>query len=152
MKERVVEILVFLMSEMRQDKQLHEIDLAPLRDRGYTTSEISAAFSWLYDNIGSGHAEALPAASAGLGSRRILHEAERMVFSTEAQGYLIQLVELGLLDDRDLEAVIDRAMNSGYAGLTVQEVREVVAAVLFARERPSGTSGHSMLNNEDTIH
>jgi uncharacterized protein Smg (DUF494 family) len=75
-----------------------------------------------------------------------------MVFSMEAQGYLIQLAELGLLDDRDLEAVIDRSMSSGYAGLTVQEVREVVAAVLFARERPSGSSGHSMLNNEDTIH
>ncbi len=152
MKERVVEILVFLMSEMRQDKQLHEIDLAPLRERGYTTSEISAAFSWLYENIGSGQSETFPPTHARKESRRILHEAERMVFSMEAQGYLIQLAELGLLDDRDLETVIDRSMSSGYAGLTVLEVREVVAAVLFARERPTGSSGQSMLNNEDTIH
>lgn len=152
MKDRVVEILVFLMSEMRDDKQLHEIDLAPLRDRGYTTSEISQAFSFLYESLGSGHGETITSARARKGSRRILHEAERMLFSLEAQGYLIQLAELGLLDERDTETVIERALGSGYAGLSVQEVREIVAIVLSSRERPAGLSGHSMLNNEDTIH
>jgi uncharacterized protein Smg (DUF494 family) len=70
----------------------------------------------------------------------------------ESQGYLILLAELGLLDDHDLEAVIDRAMVSGYEGLTVQEVRELVAAVLSSRPHPPGGQGHSMLNNEDSIH
>jgi uncharacterized protein Smg (DUF494 family) len=138
MKERVVEILVFLMTELREDKQLHDIDLAPLRDRGYTTSEISAAFSWLYENMGSGDVEMISHARAARGSRRILHEVERTVLSLEAQGYLIQLVELSLLDDRDIETVI--------------EVKEIVAAVLSSRQRPGGSGGHSMLNNEDTIH
>lgn len=152
MKERVVEILVFLMTELREDKQLHDIDLAPLRDRGYTTSEISAAFSWLYENMGSGDVESVSHARAARGSRRILHEVERTVLSLEAQGYLIQLAELDLLDDRDIETVIERAIGTGYAGLSVQEVKEIVAAVLSSRERPGGSGGHSMLNNEDTIH
>jgi uncharacterized protein Smg (DUF494 family) len=152
MKERVVEILVFLMTELREDKQLHDIDLAPLRDRGYTTSEISAAFSWLYENMGSGDVEMISHARAARGSRRILHEVERTVLSLEAQGYLIQLVELSLLDDRDIETVIERAIGTGYAGLSVQEVKEIVAAVLSSRQRPGGSGGHSMLNNEDTIH
>lgn len=152
MKERVVEILVFLMTELRDDKQLHDIDLAPLRDRGYTTSEISAAFSWLYETMGAGGAEATSHARAARGSRRIFHEVERSVLSREAQGYLIQLAELGLLDDRDIETVIERAIGTGYAGLSVLEVKEIVAAVLSSRERPGGAGGHSMLNNEDTIH
>jgi len=152
MKERVVEILVFLMSELRDDKQLHDIDLAPLRDRGYTTSEISQAFSWLHENLESGPPETISSSRAHKGSRRILHDAERMLFSLEAQGYLIQLTELGLLDEREVETVIERAIGTGYAGLSVQEVREIVALVLSSRERPAGGSGHSMLNNEDTIH
>jgi Smg protein len=152
MKERVVEILVFLMTELRDDKQLHDIDLAPLRDRGYTTSEISAAFSWLYETMGAGEAESTSLARAARGSRRILHEVERSVLSLDAQGYIIQLAELGLLDDRDMETVIERAIGTGYAGLSVQEVKEIVAAVLSSRERPGSTGGHSMLNNEDTIH
>ena len=153
MKERVVEILVFLMTELREDKQLHDIDLAPLRDRGYTTSEISAAFSWLYENMGVGRCGSRPRMPA----RPAVHAASSMrwsarVLSLEAQGYLIQLAELGLLDDRDIETVIERAIGTGYAGLSVQEVKEIVAAVLSSRERPGGSGGHSMLNNEDTIH
>lgn len=152
MKERVVEILVFLMTELRDDKPLHDIDLAPLRDRGYTNSEISAAFSWLYENIGTGEPESRQPSRAGKGSRRILHEVERTVLSLEAQGYMIQLAELGLLDDRDVENVIERAIATGYAGLSVQELKELVATVLSSRERAGGQGGHSMLNNEDTIH
>jgi uncharacterized protein Smg (DUF494 family) len=152
MKDRVVEILVFLMSEMHADKPLHEIDLSQLRDRGYTTSEISAAFSWLYENSRTEGSESIRAGKAGTGSRRIFHEAEKTVLSTMAQGYLIQLGELGLIDDRDTETILERAMASGYAGLTVQEIRNIVATVLFSGEHLAHTGGSSMLNNEDTIH
>jgi len=152
MKDRVVEILVLLMSELQENKPLHEVDLSQLRDRGYTTSEISAAFSWLYENSRAGRIESIRSGAAAAGSRRIFHEAEKAVLSTAAQGYMIQLIELGLVNDREVEIVLERAMSSGYSGLTVQEVRDIVATVLFSGERPSGGGGHSMLNNEDTIH
>ena len=86
------------------------------------------------------------------GSRRILHEAEKAAFSTTAQGYMIQLTELGLLDDRDLEAVIERAMVAGYEKLSVSEVRELVASVLFAKEGKISGATNSMLNSEESIH
>ena len=152
MKDRVVEILVFLMSEIQDNTPLHEVDLSQLRDRGYTTSEISAAFSWLYENMPADGAESVRPGRAADGSRRMLHDAEKAVLSTGAQGYLIQLGELGILDDRDIETLIERAMTSGYTGLTVQELRELAAAVLFSRDRRAGGTGHSILNNEDTIH
>jgi uncharacterized protein Smg (DUF494 family) len=75
-----------------------------------------------------------------------------MVFGTAAQGYLIQLAELGLLDEKDLEAVIDRAMISGYERLSVNEVRDMVTAVLLSREGGLRGSHHSPLTSEDTIH
>jgi len=110
MKDRVVEILVFLMSEMQENKALHEVDLSQLRDRGYTTSEISAAFSWLYENSHNEGTESIRAGKAGTGSRRLLHDAEKAVLSTMAQGYLIQLSELGVVDDRGIEMILERAM------------------------------------------
>jgi uncharacterized protein Smg (DUF494 family) len=152
MKDRVVEILVYLMSEMQENKPLHELDLSELRDRGYTTSEIGAAFSWLYENSRTDEARVIQRGKAGAGSRRVFHEAERAVLSTAAQGYMIQLYELGLVDERETELILERAMGSGYAGLTVQELRDIVATVLFSGDRPAGGGGHSMLNNEDTIH
>lgn len=148
MKERVVELLILLMSELRGDKQLVEVDMSELQERGYTSSEITQALSWLHDHLQQG-SETTTVASKGQGSRRVLHEAEKGVIPTEGQGYLIQLVELGLLGDRDLETVIERAMLSGYERVTLDELREIVAGVLSAREQGPN---RMYLNNEDTIH
>jgi uncharacterized protein Smg (DUF494 family) len=144
MKEKVVEILVYLMNEIRDDRALGEIDLSELRERGYTQSEISTAFSWLHDHFGE-------TARADAGSRRMLHEAEKMMLSVEAQGLLIHLRELGLLQDRELEIVIERAMMSGYERLTMVDVQGLVASVILSRG--GDNAGHpAMLNNGDSIH
>jgi uncharacterized protein Smg (DUF494 family) len=152
MKEKVVEILVYLMSEIQENKPLNDIDLSDLKNRGYTQSEINAAVTWLYEHVQgfgtAGEYSRIPSR----GSRRILHEAEKIAFSTTAQGYLIQLTELGLLDDKDLEVVIERAMVGGYEKLSVAEVREIVATVLFAKEGRIPGSTHSLLNSEESIH
>ena len=151
MKEKVVEILVYIMNEMQADKQLGEIDLSDLKERGNTQSEISTAFSWLHDHFGEGAGQARRFGRADATSRRMLHDAEKMMLSVEAQGYLIHLCELGLLYDRELETVIERAMMSGYERLTVAEVQGLVASVILSR--PGEDGGYrAMLNSGDSIH
>ena len=152
MKEKVVEILIYLMSEMQENKQLNEIDLSDLRTKGYTQSEISAAFSWLYDNVQTSHAGAITSGATAGESRRVLHDAEKLALSMESQGYLIQLRELGLLDDRDLETVIERAMVTGYEKLSVGEIREIVASVLLSKGRSAAGPDSFLLDANDTIH
>jgi uncharacterized protein Smg (DUF494 family) len=151
MKEKVVEILLYLMNEMRDDRALGEIDLSELHDRGYTHSEISTAFSWLHDQFGDTAGDPRRLARADASSRRQLHEAEKMMLSIEAQGLLIHLRELGLLQDSELETVIERTMMSGYERLTLPEVQSLVAAVILSRG--GDHSGRpAMLNNGDSIH
>ena len=152
MKERIVEILIYIMSEMQTNKGIADIDFGDLREKGYSQSEISAAFSWLYDNIrqndiGVSH-EGTPVA----GSRRVLHEVEKQMLSTEAQGYLIQLRELDLLDDRDLELVIERVVLSGFEKLTPSELQELVASVLLVKAGNTSDTTKSAPYNRDTIH
>lgn len=151
MKERVVEILMYLMSEIEANKRLSEVNLDDLTNRGYTQSEISAAFSWLYDNLPVQDGKVLLQERASRSSRRQLHHAEKMLLTTDAQGYLMQLYELGLLDAADFENVIERAMLSGFEKLSVQEIQEIAAAVIFAKPRRD-EGGHSVLNNNETIH
>ena len=151
MKERVVEILVILMSEIEANKRLSDIDFDDLKSKGYTQTEISAAFSWLYENMPVQDGIVVRDEMPDKDSRRILHDAEKMMISTEAQGYLMQLCEVGLLDNRDLENIIERAMMSGLEQLSLDEVREIAAAVLFARPNKWHES-RSMLDNNDTVH
>jgi Smg protein len=152
MKEKVVEILIYLMSEMQADKRLNEIDLADLKRSGYTQSEISAAFSWLYDNMEVRDGTVSGAARPSASSRRVFHDLERVALSVEAQGYLIQLRELGLLNERDIEAVIERAMLSGVERLLVDDLRSIVVTVLFAKGNDGYSSGDWMFTSKDSIH
>lgn len=152
MKEKVVEILVYLMAAMQEHRQINELDLDDLRSRGYTQSEISAAFSWLYDQPPS-VAKGTKVGESGDGvSRRVFHDAEKAILTAEGQGYLIQLSELGLLDRHDMEVVIERAMMAGYDQLTVAELREIVAAVLLSKDGGNDRAGRTLLNSGDTIH
>jgi len=139
------------MSGIDANKRLSEIDLDDLKSKGYTQSEISAAFSWLYDNLPVQDGVVVRGAIASKESRRVLHDAEKFMMTTDAQGYLMQLCEVGLLENRDLENVIERAMMSGFEKLSMFEIREIVAAVLFARSS-NWYESRSMVNNNETIH
>ena len=152
MKEKVVELLIYIMSEMQEDKRISDIDLADLKTRGYTQSEISAAFSWIYENSEINAQRPTLRGRTAEGSRRVLHDAEKAALATESQGYLIQLRELGLLDEADFETVIERAMLAGYEKLSVTDLREIVASVLFARGSDDASGRRAMLNSGDTIH
>jgi uncharacterized protein Smg (DUF494 family) len=83
MKERIVEIIVYLISELKNDIPLNEIDLTVLTTNGYTPMEISTAFSWLYEKIDSEDNVPAEIAESSRHSHRVLHEAERSVLSPE---------------------------------------------------------------------
>ncbi|MDZ7268531.1 MAG: DUF494 domain-containing protein [candidate division KSB1 bacterium] len=150
MNERVVEILVYIMSEIRGKKsnpERLELISRDLLQRGYSPSEISFAFSWLFERY-SGESEELlyTASTTRPGAVRILHEAERAVLSTEAYGYLLQLKQLRLLSDLELEQVIERALMTGAATITLADIKTLVAGHWFNAE---GSHDRAMVWFED---
>ncbi len=162
-RERIIEILVFLLGEARKHRSLADIDLKPLASLGFTTSEISTAFSWLFDKmaiaaIGAGMriepfapAERLELVPTESTSFRIYHEMERGVLSMEAQGYLLQLRELGLMSDTDLELLIDRILASGIPTIGVREIKELVGNLIFEFDDSTRMGSRLMLGVGDTV-
>lgn len=151
MYERVVEIIMFLMSELKSSKQLSEIDVSLLSKSGYTQSEISTAFSWLFERMNVGQA-VMTGGEGKDSSYRVLHTAEQMVISTEAFGYLLQCRQLGLISNSDVEAVIERIMAAGFSHVGVPEMKSFVAGMLFDVDGQQGTAGRISLGSNDTIH
>lgn len=152
MKEKVVEILIYLMTEMKDRHSVAEIDLASLTKRGYSQSEISAALSWLHEAMENAEGESTKLGDSSPSSWRFLHEAEKQVIGVEGYGYLIQLRELGLLRAGDLESVIERAMMTGYERLTLAELQEVITSIISTRFGEGKLQTRSIDSNKDTIH
>lgn len=157
-RERIMEILVFLLSEMRSKKALTEIDLMPLSQRGFSQTEISAAFSWLFDKLATDQSApegpmvfAAPMRSRSL-SHRVYHDVERSVIGSAAQGYLMQMHELGIMGDFDIEFVIDRIMMAGVQSVSLEEVRELVCGTVLGFEDAPKAHSRVMLSGTDRVH
>jgi uncharacterized protein Smg (DUF494 family) len=152
MQERIVEIIVYIIHQIRNDKRIGEIDLHVLSDRGYTQNEISMAFSWLFEKINFGENLLATRGKSSRHSIRVLHDAERSVISPEAYGYLIQLHELGLLDDLQVELAIDRIMMAGFGRVGIPEMKSVITPLIIDFDDSNSIGSRLMLNSKDTIH
>ncbi|MDD8017855.1 MAG: DUF494 family protein [Bacteroidota bacterium] len=152
MQEKIVEILVYLISELRKDTPIGDIDLSVLSQRGYSTTEISTAFNWLYEKVSHDENIITDTARSSPHSHRVLHDAERTVISADAYGYVIQLRELGLITDLDIEVIIDRIMMGGYPSVNVEEIKSVVVALLMENDDSTNFGSRKMLHGNDTIH
>ncbi|MEX0602348.1 MAG: DUF494 family protein [Bacteroidota bacterium] len=150
MYERVVEIILFLVSELKTSKQLSDVDVSLLSRNGYTQSEISTAFSWLFDRMSVGQ-HLLGESAANTSSHRVLHELEKMVINPEAHGYLLQWHELGLLSNGDMETLIERIMAAGFSTVGVDEMKSFIAGMLFDPD-PNGGPGRVWFDGTDSIH
>jgi uncharacterized protein Smg (DUF494 family) len=151
MHERIVEIILFLVNELKSNKQLSEVDVSMLSQNGYTQSEISTAFSWLFERMSVGEPLLSPGKPAD-SSHRMLNEAEKLVIQPEAFGYLLQCQQLGLLTNSDIEIIAERIMAAGFSSVGISEMKSFVAGFLFGFDNPPGGSSHIVLGNNDTIH
>lgn len=152
MHEKVIEIIVYLVSELRNNKRLRDIDLKVLEERGYTSTEISNAFSWLFEKLAGSEENVAVFRAPADRSYRILHEVEKFVITPEAQGYLIQLRELGILSDAAYEHVIDRAMMSGYSSVGLDDIKTIVSSVVFEMDETKKSGDRFLSQWSDTIH
>lgn len=152
MHEKVIEIIVYLVSEMRNNKRLGDIDLKVLEESGYTLTEISNAFSWLFEKLAGSEENVAVFRAPADRSYRILHDVEKLVITPEAQGYLIQLRELGILSDAAYENVIDRAMMSGYSSVGLDDIKAIVSSLVFERDETKKSGDRFLSQWSDTIH
>jgi uncharacterized protein Smg (DUF494 family) len=151
MQEKIVEILIYLIGELRKHTPIGEIDLSVLSQKGYSTTEISTAFNWLYEKISQGENLITDVSESSPHSHRVLHDAERSVITADGYGYLIQLRELGLITDMDIEILIDRVMMSGYLMVNIEEIKSLVTALLVENDDSYNSGSRTMLNGNDTI-
>jgi uncharacterized protein Smg (DUF494 family) len=150
MYEKIVEILIFVLNEVRKtNKPLGEIDISQLESKGYTEAEISTAFTWLFDRLRTGTTVRSAIVDQNRGSFRVLHNAEQQVITPEAFGLLLQLQQLDIISDSELEMIIERAMVSGLDRHETSDIHDIVASVLFDTD---SVRGQFFLNSNDTIH
>ncbi|MGQ9603890.1 MAG: DUF494 family protein [bacterium] len=136
MDNRIVEIIVAIVDKLievpEESCTVEEITNSLLED-GFTAGEISDALAWLYYAVDdrlltNGRIAARTVSRRGL---RVLSEFEKSVISPEAYGYILQLTQLGLLDDLQIEDLIERAIVMCTETVEVADIKQVLPTILL---------------------
>lgn len=121
--------LVVLVAELSQqsDKSFKELD-EELLHRGYSSEEIEEAFFWFSSQWRP--IEHRPTGPAGA-PVRVLSPWEAMGIDGEAYGYLLRLVNLGIIDDEQFEKIMARVHPNAFEKLRLGDIKAAAAAVIF---------------------
>jgi uncharacterized protein Smg (DUF494 family) len=151
MYERIVEIIVYVISELKSNRQISDIDIDELQKQGYSKTEISTAFSWIVDRFELADKFYINQDFVSQDSFRILHEAERDLFTKEAWGELLQMLTLGLLTNDHIELIIERTIMTGMNQINSDMLKLYVANIIFNAQINNFPGNRLMLTGEDLI-
>lgn len=135
MRNRILEIVVFLMDYLQQGNVagsfLPDEISSTLEQMGYSDNEISSAYRWMLDRINDVPEACYSKFAKSPISNRILTPIERQQISPDAIGFLMKLKNFSLIDDEQLESSIERAVQLGTFPVTESQMKLLASSILF---------------------
>ena len=110
-----------MLNELQQErKDIDKIDLTrDLLVKGYTEGEINLAFSWIFNHLKSPPQDRVDSDIDYTDQFEDYPEFERLIISPDAYGFLLQLIQLGVIKENDIEMFIERAIAYGKDDISV---------------------------------
>jgi uncharacterized protein Smg (DUF494 family) len=136
MDERLVELIIAIVDRLVDSEtrsETVESITQSLITEGYNAQEVNTAFMWLYHTVDESFFEdgKIIRTDGSIGTVRVLNDFERTLITPEAYGYILQLSQLGLLDNLQIEEVIDRAMYSCGDMVELNDVKRIVPSIII---------------------
>jgi len=150
MQERIIEIIVYLLTELQQDwNQKDRVDLTSLLQlKGYTDVEINLAFSWIFKHLQQPAVERFQKKLGINQDLETLPDIEHLVISPDAYGYLVQLIHLGIIKDDEMDQFVERALAFGKNDISVDDLKSIVASIIFDMDNHTSFNGYSLYHGD----
>lgn len=155
MQHNLVDLIVYLAKRIRMGDSISEI----MSDgsKSFDNSQISAAYSWILQRYPSGKTSQPDTTLNGYKrlakeisgrskakyhnseeidhNHRVLHYAERLLITPDAYGYLLELVEIEIIDQTTMETIIDKVMFQSAERITLDSVKNMIEEYLFESQK-----------------
>lgn len=151
MVERIMEIILFVISNTNDIHKVSDDNIQELENRGYTKSEISTAFSWIYERSEIDSIEKFFGINENTKGFRIFHSSEKDLFTNEAFNDLTQYMSLGLISPAQVDLMIERLTISGLSIIDSRFLKNYIVAIHFDSIQKLNKPGRAMLIGDDTI-
>ena len=125
---RLMDLVVLVTELIREnDKSYKEID-QELILRGYSSEEIEQARFWMTAKPIGTSDDSFP---TGNNVVRILNRWEQMSLDAESYGYLLRLMNLGIIDIEQFERIMMRVSPIGSEKIPLSDLKAIAGGVVF---------------------
>jgi len=120
--------------------------LKQFEDKGFTDNEINYAITWFNKHIKGGAKRKKP---SGV---RVLSKNEKRFFTLKAQGYILRLLELGVITREQFELIVARAGMTENEKMDLETLKAIVSYMVLEGSYPDEFDGLSpFFRINDTI-
>ncbi|WP_456441597.1 DUF494 family protein [Caldithrix abyssi] len=136
MEERLIEVIMYLLKEFNnlEEKADYNSLSRKLMASGYSNVEINFALNWIFNHLTDKKPTQEEEFEYSSRANRVLHDLEKIIFTPEAYGYLLQMRQLGLLNDTEFEEVVDEAIMGASPTVSVDDIKRIAAMVVFGND------------------
>jgi len=139
MTTRLIDLVVLVAEMNHADGPAIARIERELSRRGFSAREIEDAMYWYASR--DDDADRVERIGPGL---RVLSEFERMSLSTECYGYLLRLLNLGIVGLEMFEQIVTRAIPVGPEKVALNDVKAIACDMIFG-------SGNELVAGDDDL-
>lgn len=151
MTSKLVDVLAKILEGLGNNSSIEEISKNLIKNKLYDDNLLSAAFSLVYDKILLRKNLKELAITSKPKSVRILSEDEKDLLGLDNYNYLLHLINVGLIDSSNLEAILNQLSLFPEMKVTRKEINWIILLALVDYDNELLPGSRSLIYSSDTV-
>ncbi len=151
MTAKIVEILAKILEGLSNDSSIEDVNRSLLKSQQFDRQTLGIAFSLIYDKVLSKNAVEIRKQKGKSKRIRILSDQEKEWIGMENYNYLLHLINVGLLDYSNMEAILDQISLFPDNQITRKEINWIILLSLVDFDSEILPGSRVLLYTSDTV-
>lgn len=151
MTNKIVEVLVKILDSLNKNYSLDEVSSILKKEKVYDSKTVGVAFSLVFDKVLTNKLKEASNRKKITKNFRILDPEEIEVIGKDSYNYLIHLVNVGLINNNDLEMILEQIMMYPKETITKDDINWIILISLIDFNTDILPGSRVLLYSSDTI-
>ncbi len=151
MTSKIVEVLAKILEGLNNNSTLEEVNKSLLKDKQFDQQTVSVAFSLVFDKVLAKRARQKNRKQKDKKNIRIFTEEEKELLGTDNFNYMMHLINVGLIDSKDVEIILEQVMMFPENQVTKNEINWIILLSLVDFDSEILPGSRVLLYSSDTI-
>jgi uncharacterized protein Smg (DUF494 family) len=151
MTAKIVEVLAKILEGLSNNSSIEDVNRALIKSQKYDKQILGIAFSLVYDKVLNRKSVKRAKDVKQKISSRILSELEKEVLGVDNYNYLLHLLNVGLLDQENLEIILDQITIFPETKVTRREINWIILLSLVEFDSEILPGSRVLLYSSDIV-